>query len=321
MKPTAENSKTDIPTVLEQTLENVIESIDCDSGYVVVRSEIVEQTRQIEPSESYRSFYRLGDGNLNHIDALRIQQVVMSEDTVVEGNHQLSERWVGIPIRCDEGIIAVLVFDKVPAESVSGTIEIGEIVASQTELVVDSLSEVHRVRRHARRDDLTGVFNRRYFIEIAEREMARARRYDHQLSLLMLDLDHFKDINDTHGHAIGDTVLVNVVERVEQNLRTVDILGRYGGEEFLVLLPETSITTARKTVAERLKSTISCEPVITEAGSIEVTASFGVAALQENINSFEELLDHADEAMYQAKSTGRNCIVTRESDGSYRRAS
>ncbi len=164
------------------------------------------------------------------------------------------------------------------------------------------------VQQLAITDSLTGLFNRRHLFVLAEREFERAQRYEHPLAIMMLDLDFFKRVNDTYGHAIGDHVLCMLAERCLENLREVDILGRYGGEEFVVLLPETNLASAGK-VAERLCQLIGGEPVETDKGPVSVTVSLGVAPLDEDCASFDALLERADQALYLAKEKGRDQVA------------
>ncbi len=166
--------------------------------------------------------------------------------------------------------------------------------------------------RLATTDALTGCLNRRAFVEQMRAEARRAARYQHALTLVMLDLDHFKAINDTHGHAVGDVVLEQVVARLRPQLRDSDGVGRLGGEEFAVLLPQTSLAAA-EAVAERLRGAIAGEPVTAGSAVIDVTASFGVACVlcQDcdcQRDAVRKALRDVDRALYAAKSAGRNRV-------------
>ena len=153
------------------------------------------------------------------------------------------------------------------------------------------------------RDTLTGLYNRRKLDESFAVEAARAERYSRPLSVIMLDIDHFKTINDTHGHPVGDTVLVETAKRLLAALRTSDIAGRWGGEEFLIICPETPLDTAVP-LAERLRRDYeSCD--FSMAGRL--TASFGVAAHGKG-DRVEDVLLRVDEALYRAKQNGRNRV-------------
>ncbi len=167
------------------------------------------------------------------------------------------------------------------------------------------------LKRQARIDHLTGVSNRGYFMDQAELELSRAARYGKPLSLYMLDIDFFKKVNDSYGHKIGDLVLVKLAEVCKQTLREVDIIGRIGGEEFVILLPETELVEANE-VAERLRESIAKSKVPLESGlPLHFTVSIGVTSMVSRDDNLDVLLNHADKALYQAKEQGRNrvCVV------------
>lgn len=169
------------------------------------------------------------------------------------------------------------------------------------------------IRLLAMTDALTGIYNRRAFIQRAEQECALAQRNGIPLALLMIDVDHFKQINDLHGHPVGDTVLLEIATLLGERLRKQDTLARYGGEEFCVLLPGTDETGA-VSIAENLRQIISVTPFNVGAAAIYTTISIGVSVRAPSHTPFLEdfhcLLSAADAALYQAKRDGRNCIVT-----------
>jgi len=167
------------------------------------------------------------------------------------------------------------------------------------------------LQRLARTDPLTGVFNRRQFFEVGLQEFSRARRYGNTLSLLMLDIDHFKGVNDRWGHAAGDQVLQSLVAIISSLIREQDCVGRLGGEEFAVLLPETESAGALAS-AERLRAAVEQTEIAcatADGGVVRVTVSIGVAASAADDASFEAVLARADKGLYAAKETGRNRVV------------
>lgn len=165
-----------------------------------------------------------------------------------------------------------------------------------------------KLELQANQDFLTGLSNRRHFLEQGVIELARAQRYGEALSAFMLDIDHFKNINDTHGHKAGDIVLQKLGQLLRETLRTVDIIGRIGGEEFAILLPETGLQEATE-IAERLREIIAHSDVILEAGlPLHFTVSIGVATLKDKGVNLDILLNLADKALYQAKGSGRNKV-------------
>ncbi len=162
-------------------------------------------------------------------------------------------------------------------------------------------------------DPLTRIYNRRYFFEIAQREFDRATRYDHQLSMLMLDIDHFKAVNDTYGHQTGDIALQKVANICRGSIRDIDILARYGGEEFIILLPDTGQQGALH-VAHRIGNKISNVPTNVGEYSIPITASIGVATLTKEITTLDMLIGQADTMLYKAKEAGRNRVMPQGTD-------
>ncbi len=174
------------------------------------------------------------------------------------------------------------------------------------------LEAKNKLRELSMHDALTGIFNRRAVLERLHAEMSRAEREGNPLSIAMLDIDFFKKVNDTHGHNAGDEVLKEFVRRVLASVRPYDVLGRYGGEEFLLILVKTSLDTA-KLVFERVRETIAGEPFIFEGTSIEITVSIG-GALRKDGEKVDVFIDRADKALYRAKEEGRNRVVLTQED-------
>jgi diguanylate cyclase (GGDEF)-like protein len=165
------------------------------------------------------------------------------------------------------------------------------------------------LRRLATRDQLTGLLNRREFDRILKEEAERARGFGHPFALVMVDVDHFKGINDAHGHPIGDVVLREVAKRLADQVRTVDRVARFGGEEFAVVVMESDRAAGLKT-AQRICAAVQGEPVRAhDALLLNVTVSAGVASLPQDAATPETLIAAADKALYAAKGAGRNCAV------------
>lgn len=169
--------------------------------------------------------------------------------------------------------------------------------------------------QRARTDPLTGLPNRRAFTELARAEIERAQRFIQPLSLVAIDLDHFKSINDNHGHAVGDAVLVDFARRAQAQLRVIDLLARIGGEEFVLLLPGTDAQGAFQ-VAERIRLLLDQRALSIPGGSLRYTSSFGVAELEPQYPGLDRWLARADAALYAAKGKGRNRVELAPQDRS-----
>ncbi len=173
---------------------------------------------------------------------------------------------------------------------------------TKTEQLKKHLSEL------AMTDELTNIFNRRALMQSLDKELSRAKRNKEDLSLLMIDIDFFKKINDQYGHQMGDTILQDFVNKTKELIRTEDIIGRCGGEEFAVLLPNTELNVASG-LAERLRKTIEDSLFVHDGFKIQITISIGVATVDSKDMDSQLLLKNADQALYRAKENGRNCIM------------
>lgn len=180
-----------------------------------------------------------------------------------------------------------------------------DIAISQTSLskAIESLSE------SSYRDGLTGIYNRRYLEQRLSTEFDRCKRYKGLFSFIMFDLDHFKRVNDTYGHLAGDEVLCVVSQRITSLLRTVDVMGRYGGEEFCIILPSTPME-GTLILAERIRQIISQEPIMYKGSAIALTVSIGAVSYDPEMSKYERLIHCADLALYFGKKNGRNRVTS-----------
>lgn len=174
--------------------------------------------------------------------------------------------------------------------------------------VNDQKEQSAELRHLAESDALTGISNRRSFLELSQNYLRSEDDNESCVSLLLLDIDHFKQINDTYGHQIGDKVLVDVANTVKQILRKQDYFARVGGEEFMVLLKDTEESTAQK-VAEKIRSAIEGIEVVHHGSRVSCTISVGTTASKRKQAKFDDLFNQADKALYSAKAKGRNCVV------------
>ncbi|MEW6077728.1 MAG: sensor domain-containing diguanylate cyclase [Thermodesulfobacteriota bacterium] len=228
------------------------------------------------------------------------------------GIHQGS--YLGLPLKNVNGaIMGVLNVHKPIVNGFSQTdLRLFAAVAEHVAIAINNAMTFQQTQELIRRDELTGLFNRRYFFERFEREIYRSRRYGRFISLLMIDIDHFKEYNDNYGHLRGDRVLKHVSQILECSLRQVDVVARYGGEEFLVLLPETPKEKAA-IVGEKLRKAVEAIDFNEDAphlGPCTLTVTVGVAGIPDDASATLDALDIADKALYLGKARGRNQVCT-----------
>ncbi|OGW80593.1 MAG: hypothetical protein A2Z83_06650 [Omnitrophica bacterium GWA2_52_8] len=249
-----------------------------------------------------------GEVDLLEDEMKEIENARTNKKLVEEGG-----RWT-FPLFADERLVACVIVSGAAANDLAKF----EVLSAFLALQVKKIQLYLMVRELSIRDSLTGLFIRRHFMERFEEEMMRSRKFRLPLSLLMLDIDHFKRYNDDHGHLAGDATLKQVASLLRQNLRKVDILARYGGEEFIIVIPEAQRKGALE-VAERIRSNIARHDFKTYHHSNKVTVSIGIALYPDDIKPEEQdfdiagvakkLINSADQALYLAKEEGRNRVV------------
>jgi diguanylate cyclase (GGDEF)-like protein len=224
-----------------------------------------------------------------------------------------------IRVRCKNGHDKMIEFQYVDLveegiwtmSDVTERSELAEAMRAVNDHLMERLGEIQslqeQLREQAIRDVLTGLFNRRYLDEVFERELARAMREGYPLTVMMLDLDHFKKLNDTYGHQAGDEVLKSLGNMLRKNARTEDIPCRYGGEEFLLVLPNMSLADARVR-AEQLREKFESMHIAFGQFSMAGTLSIGIATFPGHGRTRDELIEGADQALYAAKHNGRNRV-------------
>jgi diguanylate cyclase (GGDEF)-like protein len=213
-----------------------------------------------------------------------------------------------VPIAIDQRVIGAIVVegDEPASMGVEETRNVG-LLAGVARAFLEKVWEIQEVTQRARTDALTGLVNRRYFDEQLRRVVAETDRFGGTSSLIVVDLDDFKKVNDTYGHEAGDAVLRQLGKILGDGVRAVDICARYGGEEMVILLPQTPIAGATE-LAERLRVAVADRAVLFEGTPIRVTASFGIAGYPETVPHSDWLFPAADKALYAAKEAGRNCV-------------
>ncbi|HBO83548.1 MAG: hypothetical protein A2073_08495 [Deltaproteobacteria bacterium GWC2_42_11] len=244
----------------------------------------------------------------------------ITKETALSINPSLLEEGIksiaGIPLRYAEKAVGVLylndfterVFDE-------RDISILNLMATQATLAIEKMQLLERVEQLAITDELTGLYNHRYFSNTLSNEIFRAKRYKHSMSLVIIDIDNFKNYNDLYGHIYGNFILSAMADIFKKSVRKTDTVARYGGEEFAIILPETDKETAAM-LAEKIRKEISdsCSPEKNRQIMCGVTVSIGVAVLGEDADDEEDLVKRADEAMYHAKRSGKNRVVRYERD-------
>ncbi|MFP4243292.1 MAG: GGDEF domain-containing protein [Chitinispirillaceae bacterium] len=222
------------------------------------------------------------------------------------------DQWNGImavPLQAAGKLVGVLsLVEKSPVREFSqADLNLLTMFAQQAAMAIRTIMLLERARHQAETDSLTGLYNHRHFFEKAQKEVNRSLREKRSLSAIIFDIDFFKQVNDTYGHSVGDQVITSISNLCRQIFRTADIVGRYGGEEFSVMLPNTDIIKARE-VAERVRRGIEELSFNSSQGSFSITISLGLACLNTRCATLNELICRADEALYEAKAGGRNRI-------------
>jgi len=227
-------------------------------------------------------------------------------------NDEEEKSFLAVPIVKNDKVLGIVVLKSKQENAYTDyDAEIVYNFLAQSGIAIENAKLFAEVKKLAVEDELTKIYNRRYFFELAEREFKLHKRYKELklLSVVMLDIDDFKNINDTYGHYAGDKVLKIVAKKCKESLRETDLIGRYGGEEFAILLPHTEKQEAA-IVVERLRKSIADCRIPYGDRIISITVSIGLAVMDERMQTLDQLMIKADEALYIAKSNGKNCIIS-----------
>ena len=289
----------------------MLQSITQDWGYETIMAEDGEQAWQIMQQDNPPKLLLL-DWEMPHLNGVEVCERVIAQnpesppyvmlltsraspDDIVEGLSRGANDYIAKPFDSDE---------------LKVRLQVGRRMIEVQNKLNDALAEVTLLANH---DSLTGILNRRTIMEIIPREIKRVERLGQVLCIGMCDIDHFKKINDTYGHLVGDKVIIEVTKRMQHALRDYDLIGRYGGEEFVIVTPIDQVDAT--IVYQRLCDNISRTPFLIDDHIINVTVSCGVSIYQTNDQYNESLvLDRADKALYKAKETGRNRVVQSETE-------
>jgi len=248
------------------------------------------------------------------LDGPRAQTVADGEPTPFRALLASPRSWLAIPVAERGDPYGVLLVGTDHGDGIrEEQVEVAAALAGQGMTAYENARLFSQVQRLATFDGLTGLFNRSYFLSEARKQARITKRYKRPFAAIMMDVDHFKWINDSYGHPVGDEVIRVVAARLRGAARDSDVLGRYGGEEFALVTPETG--SSATALGERLREVVCREPVITEAGPLVVTMSVGVAAVDSGDQDLSQLLARADGALYEAKQSGRNRVVAAQLAG------
>jgi len=314
---------TQLDEIFDGTMGHISNSLNMDDFCILLLDDLREK---LVVSASY------GNRELNNMDfdpgegisgqvllsgsAKLIQDISKEKDFLFyKGRKKNIGAFLCIPLKCKEGRVlgTMNVHKPTPNTFNSHEVLVFSEVAGQIAVALDKAISFKNVKELAIRDALTGLYNRRYFFDYFEREMVRAKRYEHNVSIIVIDVDHFKNFNDKNGHVLGDVALKMVASQLTKNLRQSDVVARLGGEEFIVVLTETPKENAVE-VAEKLRSAIELESVKGEENqpSGKLTATFGVSAYPEDAKFATELIECADHALYVGKGASRNIVIPYE---------
>jgi diguanylate cyclase (GGDEF)-like protein len=317
------NNLADLPQMLDGTLKRVMELLDFTAGWVALIDETgrfqLSAARGLPPTwlEDFMRRTALCDcqrrlvtGELRHaINLVHCDRIKNIQDT---GNG--ITKHISVPLHVGARHVGVLNFSHVESTPINDEqLRLLTAIGNEVSVAIERTRLFDTVQQLAITDSLTGLCNRRHFFALLGQEVNRSSRYGAPLSLIMLDVDHFKQVNDTYGHVVGDQVLQAITQTCRAQVRQTDTLGRYGGEEFVILLPETPLNHARQ-IAERICNDIARLPVTISDRLINITVSIGVASLERGYASPEKLLNDADRALYLSKQAGRNRVSISEFD-------
>ncbi len=304
---------------IRQILELLGRVVACDTAVVVLKeketlSVVGEHQWKANPSMLGMEFSVFGISPYADV-ARRIEPLLVSDAVAQYPRLSRDERsayirsWLGVPLIAHDDVLGVIaVHSMLPNYFSQSNLRLLSAFGSHVAVAIANARLYADAQRLAITDPLTGIFNRRYFFQVASIEFRRSLRHRTDLSVLMIDIDRFKRVNDTYGHQIGDVTLQKVAAACRSSIRDIDVLARYGGEEFIILLPDTDEVGAMR-VAHRLHEAVSTHPVKANGHEISITVSIGVAVMENGIQNLDTLVGRADQALYRAKRAGRNRVA------------
>lgn len=318
------SSSLDNAEVIDIVKESIQEALDADTYFLgilspgkdMIRLELLYDEGQFFPAKDYP----LGNGpgswvvrNRKSLITGDIEDAVEKYDFHVEtiGKDKSSNSWLGTPLIAGNevlGAVAVASYEFNAFDD--GDLQLLESVAKQAAMALDHAIQHGAVEEQSRRDSLTGAYNHRHYLQLLDEHIRAANDSDTNLAVIMLDIDHFKRYNDTFGHQVGDQVLVELCQTINEHIKRTDVLGRWGGEEFSLILPEVTGEQALR-IAERIRKTLNNTEFATVDGKTvpAPTISQGIAMFPKEGQNGQELIHLADQRLYRAKARGRNQIA------------
>ena len=303
--------------IISAVLETSAMSVGAASGvfYAVVPASGGLSAMSCYACETKGNRLKPGEGAAGAAVA-RDEVVHVPGDATLSPSEPMADTAVAIPLRRGNHAIGVLaLYGRGPAETFSADdVHLLQSLMHQAETAIENTFLYEEATRLSITDGLTGLWNRRLFDLRISEELQRAIRFQEPFGLMLVDLDHFKNVNDRYGHQAGDAVLVELARRLSDATREVDVVTRFGGEEFALILPKTPVQGTLR-LAEKVREVVSNEPFVAGNASIPVTVSVGAAGYPDHGLSTADLLSAADAALYRAKENGRNRVEEAESGG------
>jgi diguanylate cyclase (GGDEF)-like protein len=309
------SAERDERSIAEQLIDALTNFIDYGQALFYVEREgrtLLLASRGINTTEqAYLEHWpQQHPGILARLKQAQRTSLLASEDaaTLAGGAKPGRYHYLAVPLHSGSGAFRLLLVGRPNRVLNEQQMAVAAAMAKQVNMALDNAQLIQELEERATTDGLTRLYNRRHFMERAESEFERSRRYRRELSVFLIDADHFKSINDTHGHEAGDRALRALASACREGLRHLDVIGRYGGEEFVVLLPETSAALAYE-AAERLRHSIEQMQIPLPEGKVRLTVSIGVATAGAETETVAALINQADRALYEAKRNGRNRVA------------
>lgn len=287
---------------------------DCQKRLKILRARQEELSTKLTGIELLYETTRDVSKTLEEAEALTLLKITLKQFIDFDDCFLISEEEKGkwdeqfyyqLPLVIEGKIISYLAIKNLNIKDLA--MEHLYVIANQFALVLKKIRLYRKLQELAITDGLTQTFSRRHLTERFKEEYRRCSKFKHKLSFLMLDIDYFKKCNDKFGHLVGDIVLSNVADEIKKNIRQVDFVGRFGGEEFAIVLPETDKAGAEFT-AKRIRKAIKDRSIKAYDETVNVTVSLGVSTFPDDASKLEELMDRADWSLYRAKQTGRDRV-------------